>query len=45
MLSASEIRKQARTNLQGKWSTAVLISLIYIAISFVISFASNFVPF
>ncbi len=45
MLSASEIRKQARTNLQGKWSTAILISLIYIAISFAISSASNFVPF
>lgn len=45
MLSASEIRKQARTNLQGKWSTAVLVSLIYIAISFAISCASNFVPF
>lgn len=45
MLSSSEIRKQARANLQGKWSTAVLLSLIYIAISFVISFASNFVPF
>ncbi len=45
MLSASEIRKQARTNLQGKWSTVVLISLIYMAVSFVISSASNFVPF
>lgn len=45
MLSSSEIRKQARANLQGKWSTAVLISLIYMAISFAISFASNFVPF
>lgn len=45
MLSASEIRKQARTNLQGKWSTAIVISLIYIAISFAISFASNLVPF
>lgn len=44
MLSASEIRKQARTNLQGKWSTAVLVSLIDIAISFAISCASNFVP-
>lgn len=45
MLLASEIRKQARTNLQGKWSTVVLISLIYMAVSFVISSASNFVPF
>lgn len=45
MLSASEIKKQAKANLQGKWSTAILVSLIFMAISFAISFASNFVPF
>lgn len=45
MLSASEIRKQARNNLEGKWSQVVVLTLIYMAITFVISFASNFVPF
>ncbi len=45
MLSASEIRKQARANLQGKWSQVVVIALIYMAITFAISFASNFIPF
>lgn len=45
MLSASEIRKQARTNLQGKWSSVIVIALIYMAITFAISLASNFIPF
>lgn len=45
MLSASEIRKQARTNLQGKWSSVIVIALIYMAVMFAISFASNFIPF
>lgn len=45
MLSVSEIKKQAKSNLQGKWSTVVVISLIYIAISYAITYASNFIPF
>lgn len=45
MLSVSEIKKQAKSNLQGKWSTVVVLSLIYIAISYAITYASNFIPF
>lgn len=45
MLSASEIKRQARANLQGKWSTVIVISLIYTAISYAITFASNLIPF
>lgn len=45
MLSTTEIKKQAKSNLQGKWSTVVVLSLIYIAISYVITYASNFIPF
>lgn len=45
MLSISEIKKQAKSNLQGKWSTVVVLSLIYIAISYAITYASNFIPF
>lgn len=45
MLSASEIRKQARENLKNKWSQVVLLTLIYTAINIGINSLSGFVPF
>lgn len=45
MLSIPEIKKHAKNNLKGKWSTAIVVSLIYLAISFVISRFSSNIPF
>lgn len=35
---SSEIRTEARKNLQGKWGTGALISLVYFAFSFIVTF-------
>lgn len=40
---ASDFRREAREALNGKWGTAILISLIYAAIIFVISIISSLV--
>ena len=45
MLSASEIRMQARESLKNKWSQVVLLTLIYTAINIGINSLSSFVPF
>lgn len=44
VLTASETRKQARESLQGKWGTVVLITLIYLAYSFIVGLLSA-IPF
>lgn len=38
----SDIRKSARESLKGKWKTAILITLLYTAFSFSLSFMGNF---
>lgn len=44
VLTASETRKQARESLKGKWGTVVLITLIYLAYSFIVGLLSA-IPF
>ena len=44
VLTASETRKQARESLKGKWGTVVLITLIYLAYSFIVGLLSS-IPF
>lgn len=44
VLTASETRKQARESLKGKWGTVAIISLIFIAYSFLMGFLSA-IPF
>ena len=40
-MKISEIKKDARTKLQGKWSTAVGISFVYLLITFIFNFLSS----
>lgn len=44
VLTASETRKQARESLKGKWGVVVLITLIFLAYSFIVGLLSS-IPF
>ena len=44
-MNSSEIRANARKSLQGKWKKAVLITLVYVLIVFVINYILSFIPF
>lgn len=44
VLTASETRKQARESLKGKWGVVVLITLIFVAYSFLVGLLSS-IPF
>lgn len=44
-MTSSELRKNAREALNGKWGKAALITLVYTLITFVISFVLNLIPF
>ena len=39
----SEIRREARESLKGKWGKAVCITLVFMAISMIIGFIQGFV--
>lgn len=41
---ASQIRATARESLQGKWGKAALLTLVYVLITFAISFVANLIP-
>ena len=41
---ASETRKLARESLAGKWGKAALVTLVYMLITWAISFVLNFIP-
>lgn len=43
-MNSSDFRAEARQNLSGKWGTAVIITLAYIAINLLISFIEGMVP-
>lgn len=42
MIRAKEARKEAREALNGKWKTAIIISLLYSLVVFGIGFISSF---
>lgn len=44
VLTASETRKQSRESLKGKWGVVVLITLIFLAYSFIVGLLSS-IPF
>lgn len=44
-MTSSELRKNAREALNGKWGKAALLTLIYAVIAYVISFVLNLIPF
>lgn len=44
-MTSSELRKNAREALNGKWGKAALLTLVYAVITFVISFVLNLIPF
>lgn len=43
-MTASEIRQEARKCLTGKWGKGALATLIFVVISYIISFVLNLVP-
>ena len=44
-MTSSQLRSNAREALKGKWGKAVLITLIYVVVSYVIGFIAGFIPF
>ena len=44
-MTSSDLRKNAREALNGKWGKAALLTLVYAVITFVISFVLNLIPF
>jgi len=42
---SSDIRKEARASLKGKWGKGALITLVYMLIVYAIQFAANLIPF
>lgn len=45
MKTSSELRTEARNNLSKKFGEAIVISLLYFAITSAINIASQFIPF
>ena len=41
---SSDIRKQARASLKGKWRKGALMTLVYILIIYAMQFVANFIP-
>ena len=45
MRAASDYRAEARANLAGKWGRAVLVTLIYMAVAWLLGFVGGLIPF
>lgn len=43
-MTSSQLRANAREALKGKWGKAALITLVYVVITYVISFVAGFIP-
>lgn len=44
MMTSSELRTEARNNLSNKWGEAILVALIYFAVTIALNMISQFIP-